>query len=298
MYFTGFADEVSPDLDIQIKVTKELGWSNIETRKIGEGNLASISDAEFDQVCQKLDASGVSFNCYGSGIANWSQPITESPEKSYEEMKAAIPRMNQLGIKLVRIMSYAVPEEVREQDFSDEVIKRLGTLVKMAEDGGVTCVHENCNNWGGLSYEHTLKLLDRIQSPNFKLVFDTGNPVFSDDVRGAKPYKKQSALEFYNAVKDHIAYIHIKDCRMEGEKEMYSYPGEGEGDVIRIMKDVLARGYDGGISIEPHMVFVFHENASDANAAQDKLEYSYQNYLEYGRRAMSIIQRIKNGEPV
>jgi hypothetical protein len=30
----------------------------------------------------------------------------------------------------------------------------------MAEDAGLLCVHENCMNWGGLSYEHTLKLLE------------------------------------------------------------------------------------------------------------------------------------------
>jgi len=34
MYMTGFADEASPSLDIQIRVTKELGWRDIESRQV------------------------------------------------------------------------------------------------------------------------------------------------------------------------------------------------------------------------------------------------------------------------
>ena len=48
MFLTGFADEAGAALDVQIKATKELGWKYIETRKIGDKTLATLSDAEFD----------------------------------------------------------------------------------------------------------------------------------------------------------------------------------------------------------------------------------------------------------
>lgn len=290
MYFTGFADEASPDIDIQIKATKELGWSNIETRALCGGNLASISEEDFDAVCAKLDASGVSFNCYGSGIANWSQPVNEGPEKSYEEMKKAIPRMQKLGIKMARIMSFAIPAEIDPEDYTDAVFERLNTIVKMAEDGGILCLHENCMNWGGQSYEHTLRLLDAVKSPNFKLVYDTGNPVFSKDVRGEKPYKFQNSFEFYNNVKEFIHYIHIKDGRMiDEENKVFTFPGEGQGCVKEILTDMFKNGYDGGISIEPHMKFVFHEENQDR-----KEEQCYNNYIEYGKRMMKMVDDIKS----
>jgi xanthine phosphoribosyltransferase len=40
-------------------------------------------------------------------------------------------------------------------------------------------MHENCRNYGGLSHQHTLKLLDNV--PELKLVFDTGNPPMTDN---------------------------------------------------------------------------------------------------------------------
>ncbi len=294
MYFTGFADEAGGgDLDLQIKVTKELGWSNIEARNIFGKNLAGISDEEFASVEEKLAAAGVKINCYGSAIANWQKPITESPESSYEEFRKAIPRMQKLGTKLVRMMSFAVPKEIKGKswDYADEVVKRLQVIVKMAEDAGITCVHENCMNWGGLSFEHSLYLIDKVKSPNFKFVYDTGNPVFNDDVRGEAPYKKQSSWEFYKNIRDHVAYIHIKDGRMEtADKHTFTFPGEGDGDIPKIIEDMIGRGYDGGISIEPHMINVFHEKNNDPAA---KIAYGCSNYVEYGRRMEKMVADIK-----
>ena len=55
MYFTGFADEASADLDRQIEATKALGWENIETRALLGKNLGTISDEEFELVQRKLE---------------------------------------------------------------------------------------------------------------------------------------------------------------------------------------------------------------------------------------------------
>ena len=290
MYFTGFADEASTDFDGQIKATKELGWKHIETRGLCGGNLASITDSQFDEVCAKLEKAGVSFNCFGSGIGNWAKPITEPPDSSYVEMRKAIPRMQKLGIKLIRIMSFLVAKELREKDFRDEAVKRTKVIVKMAEDAGITCVHENCGSWGGLSFEHTLRLIEGVNSPALKLVYDTGNPVFYDDVRGKPPYRKQSSWEFYNAVKEHVVYVHIKDGRIVDGKDVCTFPGEGDGDVRKIMKDLLKGGYDGGFSMEPHMVTVFHEKSGSED---DKQVAMYRNYVEYGHRFLKLLADVK-----
>ena len=135
MYLTGFADEAADTLEGQIAATKELGWSRIETRKLMSGNLAGIPDEEFAKVEAMLAEAGIRFNCYGSCIANWSHPITSEAESSYEEMRRAIPRMQKLGIKMVRIMSFAVPEELKPKswELAEEVVRRVRVIVKMAE---------------------------------------------------------------------------------------------------------------------------------------------------------------------
>ena len=59
MFLTGFADEAGKDFATQIKATKELGWKYIEARGINGKNLATLTDEEFDKVCEQLDEAGV-----------------------------------------------------------------------------------------------------------------------------------------------------------------------------------------------------------------------------------------------
>jgi sugar phosphate isomerase/epimerase len=289
MYYTGFADEAGEDLDIQIKATKELGWNKIETRKLFGSNLAYITDAQFDEVCRKLDESGVSFNCFGSGIANWATDIADPPDKSYEEMRLAVPRMQRLGIEMIRVMSFPVKDRANFDSYYDETVKRMRTIAQIAADGGVTCVLENCSGWGSGSPEHAVRLLEGVDSPYFKAVFDTGNPVFDDDMRTGPNYKKQNSLEYYQAVKDFIVYIHIKDGYMDGDKMVYTYAGEGDGYVREIMTDLLKNGYDGGISMEPHLAVIFHDDSVEADP-----DVMYADYVEYGRRFMKLMDEIRN----
>ena len=290
MYLTGFADEAADTVDGQIKATQELGWRHIETRNINGTQAHDISDAEFDKACEKLDAAGIKINCFGSAIANWGKKIDEPFDSSLAEVKRAIPRMQRLGCKLIRVMSFAVLEDRGPDDqMEDERFRRLRELQKMFTDAGLTMVHENCQNYGGMGPSYTLKLVENV--PGLKLVFDTGNPISSPDRAKPKPWPRQSSWEFYENVKEHIAYVHIKDGIWDEkeQKATWTFPGEGAGEVRRIIKDLVAGGYDGGFSIEPHMEVVHHDTSITAPE-----EIRHANYVEYGRRFAQIVQDAKD----
>jgi sugar phosphate isomerase/epimerase len=289
MYLTGFADEAAKDINGQIRATKALGWENIEARSVNGTNIHDISDDEFDEVYGKLQEAGIKINCFGSTVANWGKRIDEPMDSSIEEAKRAIPRMQRLGTKLIRIMSFAVLEDRDPYDQMDEErFWRLRELHKMFTDAGITPVHENCMNYGGMGWQFTLKLVENV--PGLKLVFDTGNAALNADRAKPKPWPVQSAWEFYSHVKGHIAYVHIKDGYRDeqNDEEVCTYPGEGKADVRRIVKDLLAGGYDGGFSIEPHMAVVFHD-ASVKSEENEMLD----TYVEYGRRFMHMIEGVK-----
>ncbi|MFA4943532.1 MAG: sugar phosphate isomerase/epimerase family protein [Lentisphaeria bacterium] len=292
MYFTGFADEAGPTVATQIQATQELGWRFIEARNVNGKNIHDLSDAEFEEAGAKLAAAGVGINCFGSTIANWGKQIAEPFASSLAEAKRAIPRMQRLGTKLVRIMSFAVRKEADGADAADQMeaerFRRVRELVALFTDAGITPVHENCMNYGGMSWQHTLRLIENV--PGLKLAFDTGNPVFTDDRGKAPPYPKQSAWEFYSRVKEHIAYVHIKDgvWDYQANKPVFTHANEGQGSVFAILKDLLAGGYDGGLSIEPHLAVVFHDATVQSEAAA-----KFANYVEYGRRFMRLVEQIQ-----
>ncbi len=295
MYFTGFADEAGDSIEIQIKATLELGWNNIESRSINNINTTDISEYEFDHVCENLDENNVRINCFGSAIANWSKDPRDEVgfQENLELLRRAISRMQRLGTKYLRGMSFKIVNDIEPDspDIEKCIFEKLSILIKICEDAGILYLHENCMNYGGLSHAHTLRLLDKINSPNFKLVFDTGNPVGTDNHIGNPPYKKQSSWEFYVNVREFIEYIHIKDCVFIKETDQifpelkFTFPGEGHGDVRRIVSDLIRNGYDGGFSIEPHLSVIHHEQSEKP---VDLIRY--QNYVEYGMKFMDLFQ--------
>jgi sugar phosphate isomerase/epimerase len=289
MYFTGFADEAAADIDRQIQATRELGWTNIEGRAVDGVNLHDLDQDQFERIVAKLDAAGVRINCFGSAVANWAKKIDAPFDSSLREAERAIPRMHRLGTHMIRIMSFAVLDPGDpDRQMKEERFRRLRKLVQMFSEAGILPVHENCMNYGGMGWKYTIELIENV--PGLKLVFDTGNPVFTDDRTKQKPWPKQSSLEFYHHVKEHIAYIHIKDAVWDAEikKPVYTYPGDGHGNVKEILKDMICRGYDGGISIEPHLGAVFHDPG--VHAAEAK---KYAMYIEYGRRIERMVKAIK-----
>ena len=143
-------------------------------------------------------------------------------------------------------------------------------------------------NYGGMSSRHALELLEK--APGLKWVFDTANPVFNADRAKNKPWPKQDPWEFWTQVRDHVTHIHIKDATWNPAKNDadYNWPGEGQGRVRDILRDAFARGYDAGISIEPHMVVVFHDAGSKSN--DDAMRA---NFVDYGRRLEKLIAEVR-----
>jgi len=275
MFFLGIADEAGTSLDVQIQAHLELGWKHIEVRNVDGVNLTDLCDEAFEQAAEKLTSAGIAVTCFASQLCNWSRPIIKHPDIDRQELQRAIPRMMELGCRFIRTMSYP-NAGWPEPKWRDEAVARLEVLAGMAEEADVVLVHENCDGWASQGPEQTLELLSRVHSEHLKLVWDTGNPV----AHGQDPWA------YYEAVREHIVHVHIKDGVMENGKMRYTFPGEGQGRVREVVRDLLERGYEGGFSIEPHLAAIVHEGKDAAGGAYDL-------YVQYGRLLMELVRAIE-----
>jgi sugar phosphate isomerase/epimerase len=292
MILTGIGDEGANSIDGQIRATLELGWKHLEPRGVEvpgypKANFHDIPDPAFDVAVKKLEEAGVGVYCFGSTIMNWAKKVDDPFDVTLAEVKRAIPRMKRVGAKYIRIMSFKPGDE--DYKIPTQVFSRVRDVTNMFLDAGLQPVHENCMNYGGMSWHHALELLDKC--PGLKWVFDTANPILNPDRSKPKPWPRQDTWEFWEHVRDHVQHIHIKDATWNPAKKDadYHWPGEGDGRVRDVLTDALARGYDAGISIEPHMVVVFHDAQSKTNN-EDTMR---KNYVEYGRVLEEMIADIK-----
>jgi len=287
MQLSGFTDEAGKDLETQIKATKELGWTSLSARTVNGTNLHELPEEDFARVADRLDEAGIAVVEFGSLIGNWAKPITSDFAITLGEIERAIPRMQRLGTKQIRIMSYAM-QPWGEDQHDAERFRRLREITQRFADAGLQAIHENCQNYGGFSAEHTLRLIEEV--PGLKLVFDTGNPVFTRDRSKPEPHPWQDALEFYRAVKDHVVHVHIKDCLNppEGstEPEAYTMPGEGQGRLLETLQELKADGYSGGYAIEPHVATVFHVT----DGQEPDWQQCYDSFVAYGRAFEALLK--------
>lgn len=283
---SGFTDEASSNLAGQIKVTKELGWKYLSARMIEGVNIHDLPEKNFDRVVHQLEEANIRVAEFGTMIGSWSKSIDSDWQLTIDEINRCIPRMQRLGVKYARVMSYAQCPWGEEQ-YEKERFKRLREIVKRFQDAGLQALHENCMNWGGFSADHSLRLIDEV--PGLKLVFDTGNPVFQRDRSKPEPYPWQDALEFFHKVKHVVAHIHIKDGIMHNESgdPEYTFAGEGQGKVSEIMKVLIDMDYQSFVAIEPHMGKVFHQEDQEQNPDKE-----YQIYARYGQKFERLLNTL------
>jgi sugar phosphate isomerase/epimerase len=269
--FTGFADEAGKTLKEQIEATKRAGWSSIEVRGVEGVFVTDMSDAMFGAFLDTVQSNDITIAGFGAQLANWSRPITTDFQIDVDEMKRAIPRMQKCRTKFIRCMSYPHKDLEREA-YKKEVFRRLRELARMAQDGGVVLAHENCSGFGGEGPEQSLEMLAAVNSPAFQLIFDSGNAALHANDQNV-------TWDFYNKVKEHVVHVHIKAGKPGPDGKLVTcYPDEDPVQ-IKVLTDLKKRGYDGWLSIEPHMAAAIHadKQVSDPKAAANI-------YVEYARR--------------
>src|SRR5437763_6911340 len=128
MIFTGIGDEAASQLQGQIGALKELDWHFVEMRGVevpgfAKTNFHDLPEPAFDRSVQALENEGLGVYCFGSTIMNWARTINDPFEPTLAEVKRAIPRMQRLGTRYVRIMSYKPGDD--EFRIPAEVFRRV-----------------------------------------------------------------------------------------------------------------------------------------------------------------------------
>jgi sugar phosphate isomerase/epimerase len=246
--FAGIGDEAARDLGGQLAAIRALGWHSIELRTVDGVAIADLSDREFGEVADAMAGHGTVVAAVASGIGNWSRPADSDFGLDTRELEVLARRCALLGARFVRVMSYP-NAGLADRDWRRVAVNRLRALADRAGESGLVLVHENCAGWAGSNAERMLDLLDTVGSPALRLLFDTGNGI----AYGYDPYP------MLERIVPHVAHVHVKDARRAGAGTVYTEPGTGQARVADCLRLLVAAGFAGTWSIEPHLALRPHE---------------------------------------
>ncbi|CAN5132400.1 sugar phosphate isomerase/epimerase [soil metagenome] len=237
---TGFADEISPELDEQLNTLAEESISYMELRSVWNTNVLDLTDGELDRVKSAAALRGIGMSSIGSPIGK--VPVTDPFGPHLERFRRALYAADVLEAPYVRVFSFFIPEGQDPDQYREEVLDRMGILAGEAEDSGVTLLHENEKEIYGDVPSRCVDILAGVGSPALRAAWDAANFVQC----GISPFK-----EGYASLRPYIEYVHVKDA-LSGSNRVVP-AGEGDGQLPETLSALRASDFDGFFSLEPHL---------------------------------------------
>jgi 3-dehydroshikimate dehydratase len=240
MKLSAFADEISPELDEQIRACKENGIFHFELRGVYGKNVLDLDKNMRAEVRAKLQVNSITVICIASPIGKVK--ISEPWETHFERFKIAVDMAEYFVAPYIRIFSYYAPNKGESMTpHRAEVLKRMRAKLDFIKNRPITLLHENEKEVYGAGGAACLDLLQTLDSPQFRAAFDFANFVQENE----KP------LEIWPSLKPYTIHIHAKDAIRANQRVVPV--GEGDGQVEPILIDLQKSHYTGFLSLEPHL---------------------------------------------
>lgn len=239
---SAFADEISPDPQVQLDILKTCGVRYIEFRSIHKTNVLNLNDQQIAEFKALLDKEGMKVSAIGSPIGKVR--VDEPFEPHLEKFQRAVHLCKVFKTPNIRIFSYYPPEgfDGNWRPYREQVMDRMRKKVEIAEREGIQLFHENEHRIYGDSPERLADLFNTIKSKALKAAFDPANFIFCG----------YDVMKGWQVCKPHTAHFHIKDWTAGEEHGRIA--GQGQGQIPAIIADAVKMGYRGFATLEPHLL--------------------------------------------
>ncbi len=237
---SAFADEAGGAIDEQIVALRQAELRYIDPRNIDGHNITALPTDVAEEAKKKLDAAGIAVKMYGSPLGKID--IADDMDGEFARLEHLGEMRKVFGCDAVRIFSYYNKAEQPMDTWAAESVDRLKRLRDRAAQLGLVLYHENERHIYGDRLEQVLHLAEELRGDSFKLIFDFDNYNQSGDDVWAN----------WQALKDRTDAIHLKDSTAPPDP-MHVPAGQGNGQIPRILADAKAIGWDGPLTLEPHL---------------------------------------------
>jgi len=251
-------DEIDADVERAADVMAEYGVKGAELRQLWDKNIVDASNDYWKRAKEILDRRGMNvvsiaspfYKCElpGDPTDGPSGPLHSAAARGLADQMAVLDRSLEAArffdAPIVRVFSFWRRRPLTPE-IEDAIVDAFAEPAEIAREAGITLGLENEHACYIGTGAQTARVLEKINSPNVRAIWDPGNAY----VDGEKPFPRG-----YDAVKDFVVHIHVKDARVpEGQLEpVWTVVGEGDVDYVGQWRALAEAGYEGYVSLETH----------------------------------------------
>jgi len=239
---SAFADEISPELTEQLDVLAACGITHVDLRSVWKTNVMDLTDDQLRQIKKMMDDRGVKLAAVGSPIGK--STIDKPASYELDRVKRAADIAQSFGATYIRVFSFYAPEGKSIADYGKEVLNRLAGWVRWVQDEKrpVVLTHENEEKIYGDIPERCEQIMRKFYGRQFVNCYDPANWVHI----GLTDVYKNCWLP----MRKYTKFFHLKDYKI-GKHVVPC--GQGDADVGRTLADAYKDGFDGFMTLEPHL---------------------------------------------
>lgn len=246
---SAFGDEIAADLETQLTHLNSLDVNGLDLRGAWGKNVLHFTDDEAAQVKTLCETHGVTVRCIGSPIGK--SPLKDPIETELANLERIFAVAQIVGTRNIRIFSFYPPDTSANAHYDqhvEEAATRLGALAALAAQHDMLLLHENEKEIIGDTPERCAALLKAVNNPHMRFIWDPANFV--------QVGVAEQVSRYWDTLSPYIGYIHIKDARLADGS--VTPAGGGDGQVKELLVRLHATGYNGVLSLEPHLAIAGH----------------------------------------
>ena len=242
---SGFGDEISDELAVQLRVMAELGVDGLEPRRVqlpgaAAKNIVELTDSELQVMRRMLDDHGLACSQIGSPVGK--APVTSDLRVQFRQLEGAVRAAQALDAAYIRVFGFQ-PEQ--GEPLAADRPAALDAFRRVAEhavslDPNITLSLENEHDLFDDTPAACAEFL-ALEGMSVSMCFDPGNFVRA----GVRPFD-----EAWPVLSAATRMIHVKDYAIADAD--WAPAGAGDGQLADVLgaADPETVAY---LSLEPHL---------------------------------------------
>jgi sugar phosphate isomerase/epimerase len=234
-----------PDWDLNriMDFAVQYGYKGIEVRGL-QRELDLTKCKEFNSASARKDtmkrmkSKGIQFINLGSS-ANLHTSEPDKRKQQIDEAKRFIDLANDLNCPYVRVFPNNFPKEQSKDATVELITNGMNELNDHANGSGVRVLMET---HGDVVYKNDLlQIMKNVNAKNTGLIWDVSN---------MWTVTKEDPSEVYEAIKQYIYHVHVKDAKLNDGKLEYVFLGKGDVPILKAIDLLEKNNYKGYYSFE------------------------------------------------